>query len=200
MIDLCGMAMRAFRAMARSSKIAAKNKAITGQLRPSESKVMHRKRWIIVLATTITISAIATGATVSIFPCLALAGQAPTAPQETKPATSESSSTSKAKRSHANDLLIRGTVFNERGLSMQGVRLRIHRVDAKKPHWETYTNSRGEFAVRVPTGSDYQIAAEIKEFAKQSQAVHGKDGAAEEKVIFHMEPVKAGNTDKGGKP
>lgn len=51
--------------------------------------------------------------------------------------------------------------------------------------------------MRVPQGADYQIAAESKGFAKQSQAVKGKDGAAEEKVIFHMEPVNAG---KGGKP
>ncbi len=80
---------------------------------------------------------------------------------------------------------------------MQGVRLRIQRVDAKKPHWEAATNFRGEFAVRVPQGADYQIAAEVKGFAKQSQAVNGKDGAAEEKVIFHLEPVNGG---KGGKP
>ena len=83
---------------------------------------------------------------------------------------------------------------------MQGVRLRIQRADAKKPHWETATNFRGEFAVRVPPGADYEIAADIKGFAKQSQAVHGKDGAAEEKVIFHMEPVGGGKGDKGGKP
>ena len=77
---------------------------------------------------------------------------------------------------------------------MQGVKLRIQRANAKKPRWETYTNFRGEFAVRVPKGSDYQIAAESKGFTNQSQAVNGKDGAAEEKVIFHLEPVK------GGKP
>ncbi len=157
---------------------------------------MHRKRWIISLATVVTIS---TGATASIFSS-ALAGQEPAATQETKPATSESSSTSKAKHSHANDLLIRGTVFNEHGLSLQGVRLRIQRADAKKPHWETATNFRGEFAVRVPQGADYQIAAEIKGFAKQFQAVNGKDGAQEEKVIFHMEPVNGGKGGKGGKP
>lgn len=155
---------------------------------------MHRRRWIISLATVVTISTISMGA--SIF-CSALAGQESAVAQQSKSASAESSSTSKAKRSHANDLLIRGTVFNEHGLSMQGVRLRIQRVDAKKPHWEAATNFRGEFAVRVPQGADYQIAAEVKGFAKQSQAVNGKDGAAEEKVIFHLEPVNGG---KGGKP
>jgi Carboxypeptidase regulatory-like domain len=154
--------------------------------------MMHRRRWIIGLATVVTIST----ATTSIFSS-PLAGQEPAATPQSKSGSAESSSTSKGKHSHANDLLIRGTVFNEHGLSMQGVRLRIQRADAKKPHWETATNFRGEFAVRVPPGADYQIAAEIKGFAKQSQAVNGKDGAAEEKVIFHMEPVNEG---KGGKP
>jgi Carboxypeptidase regulatory-like domain len=152
--------------------------------------MMHRRRWVIDLATVVTISITATA---SIFSS-PLAGQEPAATPQSKSASPESSSTSKAKHGHANDLLIRGTVFNEHGLSIEGVQLQIQRADAKKPHWETRTNFRGEFAVRVPPGADYQIAAEIKGFAKQSQAVHGKDGAAEEKVIFHMEPVK------GGKP
>jgi Carboxypeptidase regulatory-like domain len=152
---------------------------------------MHRKRWIIVLATITTVTTIATA---SIFSRQAPAGQEPAAPQESKNATPESSSTTKGKRSHANELLIRGTVFNEHGIAMRGVKLRIQRGDAKKPRRETYSNFRGEFAVRVPKGADYQIAAEITGFAKQSQAVNGKDGAAEEKIIFHLEPVK------GGKP
>lgn len=161
---------------------------------------MHRKRWIIVVATFATVSTITTISTVttiataSIFSRQALAGQEPAAPQESKPATPESSSTTKGKRSHANELLIRGTVFNEHGIAMRGVKLRIQRGDAKKPHWETYSNFRGEFAVRVPKGSDYQIAAAMKGFATRSQAMNGKDGAAEEKIIFHLEPVK------GGKP
>jgi hypothetical protein len=155
---------------------------------------MHRKRWIIVLATITTIATGTTIATASTFSRRVLAGQEPAAPQDSKSATPETSSTTKGKHRHANELLIRGTVFNERGLSMHGVKLRTQRANAKKPHWETYTNFRGEFAVRVPKGSDYQIAAEMKGFATQSRAVGGKDGAAEEKVIFRMEPVK------GGKP
>jgi hypothetical protein len=150
---------------------------------------MHRKRWVIVLAIITTGTTIATAST---FSRQAPAGQGPAAPQDSKLATPETSSTTKGKHSHANELLIRGTVFNEHGLSMHGVKLRTQPANAKKPHWETYTNFRGEFAVRVPKGPDYQIAAEMKGFATQSQAVNGKDGAADEKVIFHMEPVKGG--------
>lgn len=143
---------------------------------------MHRKRWIIVLAA------------VSIVPYLPLsAAQEPASSLESKPATPESSSTHKAKYSHANDLLIRGTVFNDRALSLQGVKLQIRRAEEKKIRWETYTNFRGEFAIRVPQGTDYEIVAEIKGFAKQSRAINAKNGNDEEKVVFRMEPVSGGN-------
>jgi hypothetical protein len=142
---------------------------------------MHRLRWIIVLAATLMVA------------CLPVfAGQEPASSSRSHSATTESSSTHKTKSSHANDLLIRGTVFDERGLAMPEARLRIRRANEKKSHWETYTNSRGEFAVRVPQGSDYEMEAESKGFAKQTQAVNAKNGTAEEKIIFHMAPGKGG--------
>jgi hypothetical protein len=139
--------------------------------------MMHRQRWIIVLAAAMA---------------PALAAQEPAAsPGSTSPAT-ESSSTSKSKRSHANDLLLRGTVFNERGLAMREVKLRIRRPSEKKSHWETYTNSRGEFAIRVPPGSDYEIQAESKGFESQTRAINAKDSVGDEKITLHMQPLKGG--------
>jgi len=141
---------------------------------------MHRRRWIIVL----------TAAMAAVVP--ALAAQEPaTSPGSSSPAT-QSSSTSKSKRSHGNDLLLRGTVFNERGLAMREVKLRIRRANEKKNHWETYTNSRGEFAIRVPPGSDYEIQAESKGFERQTRAITAKDSIGDEKITFHMEPLKGG--------
>ena len=139
---------------------------------------MHRKRCVIILAAIFLtpISSI-------------IAGQDVATSAGTQPAPSDSSSSRKSKHSHADDLVIRGTVFNERGLALQGVKLRIRRSDQKKSRWETYTNSRGEFAVRVPKGPDYEIAAESKGFAKQSQAVNGQ---SEENVVLHMQPVTGG--------
>ena len=139
---------------------------------------MHRKRCVIILAATFLtpISSI-------------IAGQDVATSAGTQPAPSDSSSSRKSKHSHADDLVIRGTVFNERGLALQGVKLRIRRSDQKKSRWETYTNSRGEFAVRVPKGPDYEIAAESKGFAKQSQAINGQ---SEESVVLHMQPVTGG--------
>ena len=141
---------------------------------------MHRKRCVIILA-----SLLVTG-------CLPLfAGQDAPTPTgtATQPAASESSSARKSKHSHAGDLVIRGTVFDERGLAVPTVKLRIRRADQKKPHWETYTNSRGEFAVRVPKGPDYEIAAESKGFGKQSQAINGQ---SEENLVLHMQRISGG--------
>jgi hypothetical protein len=142
---------------------------------------MHRKWWIIVLATAPMFSSAGLSA-----------GQEAPAASGAKPVTTENSSTNKSKHSHANDLLIRGTVFDNRALSLRGATLRIRRTGEKKSHWETQTNSRGEFAIRVPQGSEYEVAAEARGFATQSQAINGKSGIAEEKVIFHMEPASGG--------
>ena len=139
---------------------------------------MHRQRRVITLAATL----------ISISLPL-IAGQDATTSAGAQPAASDSSSARKSKHSHADDLLIRGTVFNERGLALQGVKLRIRRSDQKKPRWETYTNSRGEFAVRVPKGPDYEIAAESKGFARQSQPINGQ---SEENILLHMQPVSGG--------
>jgi hypothetical protein len=140
--------------------------------------MMHRK-WCVTFLAAIFIT--------SCLPLLA--GQDAATSSGTQPAPSDSSSSRKSKHSHADDLVIRGTVFNERGLALQGVKLRIRRSDQKKSHWETYTNFRGEFAVRVPKGPDYEIAAESKGFAKQSQAINGQ---SEEGVVLHMQPVSGG--------
>ena len=141
---------------------------------------MHRKRRVIILAAAlISIS----------LPLIAGQDAATSAGSGPQPAASDSSLARKSKHSHADDLLIRGTVFNERGLSLQGVKLRIRRSDQKKPRWETYTNSRGEFAVRVPKGPDYEIAAESKGFARQSQPINGQ---SEENIVLHMQPVSGG--------
>jgi hypothetical protein len=142
--------------------------------------MMHRKRCVIILATLLI---------TSCLPVIAGQDAATSAGTATQPAPSESSSARKSKHSHANDLVIRGTVFSEHGLALPDVKLRIRRGDQKKSRWETYTNSRGEFAVRVPKGPDYEIAAESKGFAKQSQAINGQ---SEENVILHMQPVSGG--------
>jgi hypothetical protein len=93
----------------------------------------------------------------------------------------------KKKYSHANDFLIRGTVFTDKGLSFPGAQLRIRRSTEKKFRWESYTNSRGDFAIRVPQGWEYEIVVRSKRFNDQTRTVDAKTGAREENLVFRME-------------
>ena len=117
------------------------------------------------------------------------------AAQVTKPAGPAQDSSSKAdqpnkkKYSHLNDFLIRGTVFNEKALSFPEVELRLRKKGDKKFKWETYTNSRGEFAVRVPQGPNYEILVHVKGFADQTRTIEAKGGGNEETLVFRMQPI-----------
>jgi len=119
------------------------------------------------------------------------AGAAPPAPSTPPASAAPSTPVKKKKHSHADDFLIRGTVFTPVGLSFPGAELRIRRASEKKFRWETQTNSRGEFAVRVPQGADYELVVRAKGFAEQTRALDAKSGR-EESLVFRMEAVKVG--------
>jgi hypothetical protein len=108
------------------------------------------------------------------------------------PQSSSSSKSGKQKYSHANDFLIRGTVFTDKALSFPGVQLRIRRSGEKKFRWEDQTNSRGEFAIRVPQGIQYEMVAHAKDFADQIRTIDARNGAGENNVVFRMQPAKKG--------
>jgi hypothetical protein len=113
-------------------------------------------------------------------------GQPP--PPEPPAGPSSSSKHPKQKYSHANDFLIRGTIFTDKALSFPGVQLRIRRAGEKKFRWQDYSNSRGEFAIRVPQGSQYELVAHVKGFADQTRTIDAKKGLTEERLVFRMEP------------
>jgi len=102
------------------------------------------------------------------------------------------SSSSKGKHTHAQDFLIRGTVFRPDNLAFPGVRLRIRRAKEKKFRWETFTNSRGEFAVRVPQGLQYELIIQLKGFADQTRDVNATSGISEDNVVFRMQATTGG--------
>ena len=119
------------------------------------------------------------------------ATQQPAPASSSAPAQDSSSTTGKPDKkqySHTDDFLIRGTVFNEKALSFPGVELRFRQEGKKKYKWETYTNSRGEFAVRVPQGSNYEILVHAKGFADQTRTIEAKGGGNEETVVFRLQP------------
>jgi len=88
--------------------------------------------------------------------------------------------------------VIIGTVFNEKALSFPEVRVRIRQANEKKFRWETYTNSRGEFAVRVAEGKEYEVLVQAKRFKDQSQTVKADAGAVQERLSFRLERVTSG--------
>jgi hypothetical protein len=103
------------------------------------------------------------------------------------PAPQASEKPQKQRYSHANDFLITGTVFDPKGYAFPGAKLRVRRSNEKKYRWESYTNSRGEFAVRVPQGTDYEMVIRAKGFADQTRALDAKTGVSEARIVFRME-------------
>jgi hypothetical protein len=110
-------------------------------------------------------------------------------PPVENPGTPGSSSSKHPRTSHAHDFLIIGTVFSDRALAFPGVRLRVRRTAEKKFRWETYTNSRGEFAIRVPQGTEYEMVVFAKGFLDQSKTMSAKSGTSENNVVFTMQPA-----------
>jgi hypothetical protein len=114
------------------------------------------------------------------------------AAQPSQTSSSSSSSSNKRGRIHANDFLVIGTVFTDKAYALPGAKIRVRRASEKKFRWETYTNSRGEFALRVPQGDEYEIVILAKGFADQNNAVSAKSGISEDTVVFHMQPASGG--------
>jgi hypothetical protein len=74
--------------------------------------------------------------------------------------------------------LIYGSVFAPNGTLAKGVRVLIRKSDSKKPKYERFSDSQGEFAQRVPVGpADYIVYADPKSppFGKHSKIKPGKE-------------------------
>jgi hypothetical protein len=114
---------------------------------------------------------------------------------QSAPATGSSSS--KTKNKLIPSFLILGTVFNENALAFPGVQVRVRRSGEKKFFVETYTNPRGEFAVRVPPGYDYEVVTHVKKYQDQSQNVDSKVDV-QQRLSVKLEP--RGQAKTGTKP
>src|SRR5262245_15958627 len=111
----------------------------------------------------------------------------PTPPPQTAPSAESSSKPSQARNSHGDDFLVRGTVFTQEGLALPGAELRIRRSSEKKFRWDTASNSRGEFAVRVKMGSDYEVVVRAKGFQEQALPVNAATGERVKELVFRLQ-------------
>jgi hypothetical protein len=109
------------------------------------------------------------------------------APASAPPRESSSQQKPGAPSVHSNDFLVRGTVFTQEGLALPGAKLRIRRAAEKKFRWDTVSNSRGNFAVRVKMGADYEVVASAKGFQEQSQPVNAASGERFKDLVFRMQ-------------
>lgn len=67
----------------------------------------------------------------------------------------------------------------------------------KKFLWETYTNSRGEFAVRVPPGAQYEVQVHVKKYLDQAKNVDATVDV-QQRLSIQLQP--ADQTKTGAKP
>jgi hypothetical protein len=112
----------------------------------------------------------------------------PTTPTQ-KPQTSRESSTTKKKNSKVPPFVILGTIYDEKALAFPGIEVRVRLKGDKKFKWNTFTNSRGEFAVRVPEGPDYEVLVHRKHYQDVSRFVSAKGGVVQDQLSIRMEPV-----------
>lgn len=138
---------------------------------------MHTSAWMRVLGMTVFFAAAAG----------AIAAQQPASPASGEKSPAAAASKPKNSR-HTHDFLIRGTVFNENALSFPGVQVRVRQDGEKKFRWNDYTNSRGEFAIRVKQGSKYELAVHAKGFGEQTREIDATTGGqVSDRLFIRME-------------
>ncbi len=73
--------------------------------------------------------------------------------------------------------------------------MKIRRKGDKKFPLTTYTNSRGEFAIRVPVGIEYEVLVRQKGYKDQSEFLTANAEDVQKRLTFRLEsitPPKAG--------
>jgi hypothetical protein len=161
-------------------------------MRTTKISSMRALRWHKVIGAMMCLVSLATWSVRAQEPAPPAAPPPPPNQQQPpaeNPSAPGSSSSKHARPTHANDFLIIGTVFTDRALAFPGVRLRVRRSAEKKFRWETYTNSRGEFAIRVPQGAEYEMVVFAKGFVDQSKTISAKSGTSENNAVFTMQPA-----------
>lgn len=95
--------------------------------------------------------------------------------------------------------VIAGTVFQETGFSLPGATVTVTAVDEagsavdKKLVWDTETDRRGEYAIRVPAGSmRYNVRVEADGWQPAEKVVHVNWDQRHE-ISFRLKPLRKGS-------
>lgn len=84
--------------------------------------------------------------------------------------------------------LLYGNVFTADGKLLPDADVHVRRAADKKPKWVSSSDRRGEFAVRVPPGTDYVVEVKAKGYVTQTKTVTAQ---AFDRVdmVFHLDPA-----------
>jgi hypothetical protein len=99
------------------------------------------------------------------------------------------SAASSQRKPSPNDCIFYATVFTNQGRLLEGAEVHVRPNGKKHPDYAALSDRRGEFAVHVPPGIDYDISVKAEGFAPQVRTVNAQTGRQD--LVFHMEP-KAG--------
>lgn len=97
------------------------------------------------------------------------------------------------KKGASDEFLLFGTVFTEQGFALRAAEIRVRRASERKVRWEARSDSRGEFAVRVPRGAEYEVSIRAAGYQEHSQKVDAREGSRED-FVFRLQPVAGGKT------
>jgi hypothetical protein len=92
---------------------------------------------------------------------------------------------------HAHDFLIYVTVFTDQGFSLPGAQVRVRRTSEKKWRWDSISDARGEFAIRVPEGDQYEMIIQAKGFQPLTREIDAREGNRDDFYV-QMVPLPKG--------
>jgi carboxypeptidase family protein len=81
--------------------------------------------------------------------------------------------------------LLYGTVFTDQGFALPGADVKVRRTTEKKAKWQAPSDRRGEFAIRVPGGEEYEIAIKAKGFEPMTRTVKALAGE-QQNLVFRL--------------
>jgi hypothetical protein len=91
------------------------------------------------------------------------------------------------KRPSPDDCVFRVTVFTEKGQRLPDAEFTAHPFGKKKPHWDGYSDVRGDFAFRVSFQGDYEIEVKAKGYETQMKKVTSEGGETMD-LVFNLVP------------
>ncbi len=91
------------------------------------------------------------------------------------------------KKPSPDDGILYVTVFTDKGARLPDAAYTAHPFGKTKPHWEGYSDVRGEFAVRVSFQGDYEIEVKAKGYDPQTKKVTSETGDKTD-VVFNLVP------------